>query len=195
MDSNEIQQQILKAAERRFNVYGYQKTTMAEVAGDCAMSAANLYRYFDNKLAIGAALATQCLAENESLLAELVYDDNLSSSEKLTAFTMKQLHYTYDYFESAPKLAELVEVMTTQRPDVIETHRQHKLLLLDQLLVDGQQSGEFVFGDLMETKDAVHSATLLFYFPLTMSLFPLAVLEQKATRVCQLLLRGLKSDS
>ena len=195
MKSNEIQQQILKAAERRFNVYGYQKTTMAEVAGDCAMSAANLYRYFDNKLAIGAALATQCLAENESLLAELVYDDNLSSSEKLTAFTMKKLHYTYDYFESAPKLAELVEVMTTQRSDMIENHRHHKLLLLEKLLVNGQQSGEFVFGDLMETKDAVHSATLLFYFPLTMSLFSLAVLEQKATRVCQLLLRGLKSDS
>ena len=67
MKNNEIQQQILKAAELRFNVYGYQKTAMAEVAGDCTMSAANLYRYFDNKLAIGAALAKQCLAENEIL--------------------------------------------------------------------------------------------------------------------------------
>ena len=195
MKNYEKQQQILKAAESRFNVYGYQKTTMAEVAGDCAMSAANLYRYFYNKSAIGAALATQCLAENESLLAELVHDDNMSSSEKLTAFTMKQLHYTYDYFESAPKLAELVEVMATQRPDVIETHRQHTLVLLEQLLIEGQQSGEFVFDDLMETREAVLSATLLFYFPLTMSLFPLAVLEQKATRVCQLLLRGLKPIS
>ena len=152
-------------------------------------------RNWTRRLAIGAALATQCLAENESLLAELVHDDNLSSSEKLTAFTMKQLHYTYDYFESAPKLAELVEVMATQRPDVIETHRQHTLVLLEQLLIEGQQSGEFVFDDLMETREAVLSATLLFYFPLTMSLFPLAVLEQKATRVCQLLLRGLKPIS
>ena len=195
MESNEIQQQILKAAECRFNVYGYQKTTMAEVAGDCAMSAANLYRYFDNKLAIGAALATQCLAENEALLAQIVHGDSLASSEKLVAFTLNQLHYTYYYFESAPKLAELVEVMTTQRPDVIETHRQHKLVLLEQLLIEGQQSGEFVFDDLVETLDAVHSATVLFYFPLTMSLFPLAILEEKSTRVCQLLLRGLKPVS
>ena len=195
MKNNEIQQQILKAAELRFNVYGYQKTAMAEVAGDCTMSAANLYRYFDNKLAIGAALAKQCLAENEALLEQVVNDPSLSSSEKLVAFTLKQLGYTYDYFESAPKLAELVEVMTTQRPDVIETHRQHKLLLLEQLLVEGQRSGEFVFGDLIKTMDAVHSATLLFYFPLAMSLFPLAVLEEKATHVCELLLRGLKPAS
>lgn len=195
MESNEIQQQILKAAECRFNVYGYQKTTMAEVAGDCAMSAANLYRYFDNKLAIGAALATQCLAEDEALLEQIVHDNNLSSSEKLIAFTMKQLHYTYDYFESAPKLAELVEVVTTQMPDVIETHRHHKLLLLEKLLIEGQQLGEFVFDDLMDVRDAVHSATVLFYFPLTMPLFSLAILEEKATRVCQLLLRGLKPVS
>ena len=54
----EIQQRILHAAEERFQQYGYNKTTMAEIARDCDMSAANLYRYFENKLAIGAALNT-----------------------------------------------------------------------------------------------------------------------------------------
>jgi len=195
MENNEIRQQILKAAELRFNVYGYQKTAMAELAGDCAMSAANLYRYFDNKLDIGAALAKQCMAENEALLEQIVNDASLSASEKLVAFTLKQLDYTYHYFDSAPKLAELVDVMTVQRPDVIETHRLHKLALLKQLLEAGRASREFMFDDVVETADAIHSATLLFYFPLTMSLYPLALLQQKAARVCQLLLQGLKQPA
>jgi len=191
MEISEVHQQILAAAESRFNVYGYQKTTMAEIAGDCTMSAANLYRYFDNKLAIGAALAKQILVKNELLLEQIVNDANLSASEKLIAFTLKQLDYTYHYYESAPKLAELVEVITAHRPDVIEQHRQYKLTILKQLLLAGQAAEVFIFDDIDETCDAIHTATLLFYFPLTMSLFPFMVLEEKATHVCSLLLKGL----
>jgi AcrR family transcriptional regulator len=47
--------QILDAAHRRFSAYGFGKTTMAEIADDVGMSAANLYRYFENKLDLGAA--------------------------------------------------------------------------------------------------------------------------------------------
>jgi len=57
-------EQILSAATGRFERYGYGKTTMAEIAGDCEMSAANLYRYFESKLDIGAALACDCMAED-----------------------------------------------------------------------------------------------------------------------------------
>jgi len=39
----------MDAARGRFRTYGPGKTTMAEIAGDVGMSAANLYRYFDNK--------------------------------------------------------------------------------------------------------------------------------------------------
>ncbi len=191
MEIDTVRQQILEAAEARFSVYGYQKTTMAELAGDCTMSAANLYRYFDNKLDIGAALAKQSMLENEALLEQIVNDGMLSASEKLIAFTRKQLHYTYHYFESAPRLAELVEVITAQRPDVIAAHRHNKLTLLKQLLLAGQAAGAFTFDDVDDTSDAIHSATLLFYFPLTMSLYPLAIMEDKVVHVCQLLLKGL----
>lgn len=35
---------ILKAAVNRFREYGYNKTTMAEIAKDIGMSTANIYR-------------------------------------------------------------------------------------------------------------------------------------------------------
>jgi AcrR family transcriptional regulator len=195
MENNEISAKILDAAKARFNFYGYRKTTMAEIASDCGMSAANLYRYFESKLDICAALASGCLAEKEVLLEQVVNDTAMTTQDKLPEFVLKMLHHTYHYFESAPKLGELVEVMTIQRPDIIAEHRQKKLALLTALLLQGEATGEFVFDDVSEAADAVHSAILLFYYPLTMSLYPLSVLEKKANNVCQLLLCGLRPNN
>ncbi|NOQ82264.1 MAG: TetR family transcriptional regulator, partial [Methylophaga sp.] len=43
MTEIDTRSQILSATEIRFSQYGYNKTTMAEIAKDCGMSAANLY--------------------------------------------------------------------------------------------------------------------------------------------------------
>ncbi len=50
---------IIEAAKKRFSHFGYAKTTMAEVAGDCEMSPGNLYRFFPGKLDIAEAIATE----------------------------------------------------------------------------------------------------------------------------------------
>ncbi len=42
-------EKIMEAAMARFSYYGFGKTTMAEIAKDCGMSAANIYRFFENK--------------------------------------------------------------------------------------------------------------------------------------------------
>jgi AcrR family transcriptional regulator len=124
MKNSEIQQQIVGAAEARFKFYDYQKTTMAEITSDCQMSAVNLYRYLENKLAIAAVLAKACLPEIEHSLSTIVTNKKLSAIEKLQAFVLSQLHRTYHYFDAVPKLGELVEEMTTQWPADIEAHRQ-----------------------------------------------------------------------
>lgn len=193
MTEHDIHTQILEAAEARFNQYGYNKTTMAEIARDCDMSAANLYRYFKNKLDIGAALAHLCLVEKEQMLRAVVDDESLSSSEKLDAFIMSVLHYTYNHFDVAPKLSELVEAMHEQRPDVIEEHRLSKLNLLTSLLEQGKQAGEFKFDNVAATADAIHTAIMLFYFPLTLQMYSLDVLEEKAKNIVHLLLKGLET--
>ena len=71
-DPDKIRQDILEAAEARFKLYGYNKTTMSEIAKDCDMSAANLYRFFQNKLDIGANLACRCLDDEICLLKSII---------------------------------------------------------------------------------------------------------------------------
>jgi AcrR family transcriptional regulator len=48
---------ILDGAERCFVCNGFHKSTMQDVAAECAMSPGNLYRYFPSKDAIVAGLA------------------------------------------------------------------------------------------------------------------------------------------
>jgi len=193
MTEIDIHTQILEAAEERFNQYGYNKTTMAEISRDCNMSAANLYRYFENKLEIATVLAQKCLADKEVLLASIVNDVSLSSNEKLEAFVSSSLHYTYNHFDVSPKLGELVIALSDQRPEVVEQHRLSKLKLLSELLEQAQHSGDFQFDDVDDTADAIHTAIMLFYYPLTIKMYPLATLELKAKNLCQLMLAGLQT--
>lgn len=192
MTELDIHTQILEAAEERFNQYGYNKTTMAEISRDCDMSAANLYRYFENKLEIATVLAQKCLADKEALLASVVNDASLSANEKLEAFVSSSLHHTYNHFDVSPKLGELVIALSDQRPEVVEKHRLSKLKLLAELLEQARQTGEFQFDDIDDTADAIHTAIMLFYYPLTIKMYPLEILELKAKNLCQLMLAGLQ---
>lgn len=48
---------ILDVADRHFKRYGYTKTTIVDIASDCAMSHANVYRFFRNKADLADAVA------------------------------------------------------------------------------------------------------------------------------------------
>jgi AcrR family transcriptional regulator len=194
MSEADIPSIILEAAECRFKVYGFNKTTMAEISADCDMSAANLYRYFKNKVDIGAALAQQCLAEKEALLTTVVDDGELKAYDKLLNFVMLMLDYTYRHCDEDPKMNELVQAMTTQRPDLIMKHRNNMVALIARLLEQGKQRGEFYFQDINVTAEATFTALIMFYHPLVIVGYAREDIENKATHLCQLIFNGLKPN-
>ena len=100
-ESEAIRRQILDAAEARFRVYGYRKTTMAEIAEDADMSAANLYRYFEDKQDIAATCAQRCTSQRLELLREVIRKPGLSASERLESFVLTMLRYTHEADTSA----------------------------------------------------------------------------------------------
>ena len=79
-----VRARILLAAEERFVRYGFGKTTMAEIAADCGMSAGNLYRFFDNKGDIATASASQWLAALEARLSTIGDDAQVSPADRLS---------------------------------------------------------------------------------------------------------------
>lgn len=64
-------QQILDAACERVRQSGFHGASMAEIAKAAGLSVGQIYRYFENKEAIIAAIVAQDLAEMRDKFAEL----------------------------------------------------------------------------------------------------------------------------
>jgi len=193
--TEEIRSQILDAAENRFRVYGFSKTTMAEIASDIDMSTANLYRFYENKLAIGSAMASRCICAREEFLTEIVNRPGLKEAERLEIFVLEMLNYMHGQFSNEPKVAELVEVIVTKRPDMIQAERENDKRLIATILQQGNKSGEFEVEDVEEMSGFVLAALAKFATPFFMTMFPLEELVRLAKGVVVLILNGLLKKS
>ena len=58
-----MHRRIVETAERLFRQYGYQKTTVADIAAALGMSPANVYRFFASKAAITEAVARKVTSD------------------------------------------------------------------------------------------------------------------------------------
>jgi AcrR family transcriptional regulator len=186
----QIRARILDAAQRRFEHYGYNKTTMAELAKDCNMSAANLYRYFENKLDIGAHITRGCFAKEEAALRQVVARKELSAAERLREFVLETLRHMYRVAQQ-PRIDEMVEAICKEATGVLEQNRATRQRLLVALIAEANASGEFDLEDPATAADGILAATVLFKFPLFLHDHPLEHFEQRARMVTDLLLQGL----
>ena len=189
-----VRARILDAAQNRFQTWGFRKTTMAEIAGDTDMSAANLYRYFTNKQEIAAACAGQCVRERLDLLEEVIADVQEGAAAKLRTYVLTSLRHTHQLTEDAPRINELVETILSGRQDIVHWKIEEECKQVSRILQQGVESGEFAIADLATMAEAVHSTLVKFHVPLFMSLYPLDVFEEKALAVVDLLLNGLKKN-
>ncbi len=197
MDSNDLKikddlrGQILDAAVERFEQYGYGKTTMAEIAKDCGMSAANLYRYFKNKQDIAAACSQRCMCEHEDIMREIVRQNFASTAEKLRAYVVEGLKATHQMYVDQPKINELVEFIASERQDIVHDKMKTQHALIAEILVQGNQSGEFDITDIITTARSVQNALVKFNVPLFMALHPIDEFITMANEVVDLILQGL----
>ena len=188
---DEIKEQILDAAEKRFRTYGFGKTTMAEIAGDVDMSTANLYRYFENKLEIGSAMTGRCFDTRETLLLEVVGRTGISESERLEIFVLEMLKYGHSQFSNEPKMSELVDVIIKKLPDLVQRQINSEKELMSAILKQGCDSQEFEIENIDEMSSYVLAAVVKFSSPFFIEMYPIEELERLAKGVVALILHGL----
>ncbi len=189
--TEEIRSRILDAARDRFRDYGYGKTTMAEIAEDVQMSAANLYRYFENKHDIAAACASQCMGERVVVLREQARQPGQTAEQRLRAFVLGTLQYTQEAAQNQPKINELVATVTSQRQDIVHAKINEQCALLAEILAYGNETGEFAVDDVISTARAVYATLTLFEVPIFVPLYSQQEFEAIAQQVVELLLKGL----
>jgi len=188
----ETRQQILNAAEQRFRHYGFSKTTMAEIAEDCDMSAANIYRFFASKDDIIAEMANIYFTETENSLREIVRRKGLTAGERLEAFILETLYKTYDMFANQPKLNECCMHIDNERFELVTRHKEIKQSLIAEIVAEGNKTGEFDTDDIVTTADTIEKTLILFAYPEFMHKYSLEELERTARGVVNLLVRGLE---
>ena len=164
-EMNKIKVEILVAAQERFRNFGYGKTTMAEIAADVNMSAANLYRYFDNKQDIAAECAAECMGDLNSLLDNVVSLPNLDAIQRLHLYVQTGMRYHFDMMHDAPRLNELVENITRNHTELIHKRNQRAETQIARILQQGVSSGEFQVENIVATSSAILRATIFFTVP------------------------------
>jgi AcrR family transcriptional regulator len=188
---DETRERILDVSRERFTRYGYGKTTMAEIAKDCDMSAANLYRYFESKQDIAAGLACHCLAEDEAKLRAVVNRADLDSKAKFELFVLETFRHVYEQWTKQPHVNEIVQTVTRERRDIVDQHQTRKQRLLIEMIEEGNARGEFDVADVKTTASSILLAIIVFDVPFLMHLFDKAQWERRAKGVAQLILNGI----
>lgn len=188
---SDVRAKILGVAEQRFRHYGYNKTTMAELAGDLGMSPANLYRYFNSKEEIGAACVLRCFSDAETILRAVVATQNISAQQKLYKFVLAKFEHIYREATENPRIHELTQLILQDRTDLLYSQKQLVQSLVAEILAEGNSKGEFAVQDLVTTAETITSATVLFAVPIFIHLFPKEKFEIMLKNVVDLILTGI----
>jgi AcrR family transcriptional regulator len=142
LEAQETRKRILDEAERLFRVYGYSKTTVADIAEACRMSSANVYRFFESKSAINNAICERCLAEGEEALVGIARLP-LPASERLKSFIIELNRRSLENLIDQKKVHEMVMVAMEERWGAIRAHIHRVSDLVATIIRDGIASGEF----------------------------------------------------
>lgn len=191
-DKLKIREQIMAAAEKRFQQYGFNKTTMGEIAEDCDMSAANIYRFFNSKNDIASEKASQYFLWVQQLLKELVRDPRMTPVAKLKAFTMEKMRLNYKMFSEQPHFFEIVNYIIDERDDLIDRHIDNITSMIAEILAEGNRINLFDVDDILVAADTFLKAIILFVCPVLINMYALEEMEDSADRVVELLVEGLK---
>ena len=193
--TDDTRKQILHAAVERILHYGYSKTTMAEIARDCNMSAGNIYRFFASKLDIAEAMAQKFNEESYLTFARIVARKD-TAANRLRELFHYELARTYSAIEEEAKILEVAEVLGNERPLYMNDKLAQERVFLVQILEDGVKAGEFrPLADPNGVAEMGQSALMKFRFPQLFSKLTLPKLQRELDGVLDLLLAGISPNS
>jgi AcrR family transcriptional regulator len=156
---------ILRAANDHVRHYGYQKTTVADIAKAIHLSTAYLYNFFESKQAIGEAVCTQVITNLMSDLAKEV--DRIISPGDCIPFIFSYLTGTSTrMFLEDRKMHDLVTLSFHENWSSPIAYNAALLAIVRRVVVRGREKGEFERKTpLDETCEAIRYTTEPFFHP------------------------------
>ncbi len=140
---------ILKAAQRRLGTYGYEKTTMQEIASDISMSKAALYYYYPDKESLFKAVIENEQKEYFLLLEQKISE--LSGVDDMIMEIVELRHLLFRKFLNLSKfrLSDNHKVKPLLN-DLYNRLRETETGILTTVFSKGKEAGIFHFEDARE---------------------------------------------
>ncbi|AHF67249.1 TetR/AcrR family transcriptional regulator [Pseudomonas cichorii] len=160
LDHN-VRDQIVEAATEHFGHYGYEKTTVSDLARAIGFSKAYIYKFFDSKQAIGEVICTNRLAAIMEIVNAAVVDAP-TASEKLRRMLKALVEAGSSLFFHDRKLFDIAAVSARDQWPSARGHEVRLRQLIEQIVREGREAGEF---ERKTPLDEVSNAIYLVMWP------------------------------
>jgi AcrR family transcriptional regulator len=187
---HDVRAQIVIAAKEHFSRYGYEKTTVSDLAKSIGFSKAYIYKFFESKQVIGELICSNCLIEMEAEIRQAVADAQ-RPPEQLRRLFKAMVTATLRLFSEDRKLYEIATSASAERWQAAVTYEKHIHQLLLDILEAGRQAGDFERKTpLDEAGDAIFLIMRPFLNPLLLQ-HSLEHAQQAPAQLAGLALRSL----
>jgi AcrR family transcriptional regulator len=159
---------IIETAEALFRRLGFAKTAVADIAGELGMSPANVYRFFPSKNAIVEAICQRCLSELDEK-AWAVARSRGSAGARLERLFLEIMKYHLENLIEEKRVHDIVLVAMENNWEAVQAHMERIRAIIEVILRDGIESGEFERVEPHETSLLIKKAMVAFCHPLMLA--------------------------
>ncbi len=187
---HEVRDQIVTAAIEHFRLYGYEKTTVSDLAKAIGFSKAYIYKFFESKQAIGEMICSNCLQQIQTEVTAAI-DGVASPPEKLRRMFKTLVDACLALFFQDRKLYEIAASAASGRWPATLAYENFIEQTLREILQLGRQSGDFERKTpLDETTRAIHVIMRPYFNPLLLQ-YGLDTTDEAPALLSSLILRSL----
>ena len=185
-----VRDQIVEAAGAHFSHYGYEKTTVSDLAKAIGFSKAYIYKFFDSKQAIGEAICAKTLSGIVATVEEAVASATTPTEKfrkmfKILVTTGVSLHF------SDRKLYDIAAHAAGEQWPSVRAYCDRIKQIVTDIVREGRESGEFERKTpLDETVRAIDLVVQPYVNPLLLQ-YNLDVAEEAPVQLSNLVLRSL----
>jgi AcrR family transcriptional regulator len=185
-----VREQIVEAAEKHFSRYGYEKTTVSDLAKAIDFSKAYIYKFFDSKQAIGEAICSKTLSAIVAAVEEAVAGATTSTEQFRRMF--KSLTTTsVSLFFNDRKLYDIAASAAGEGWPSARAYAERIKQILMEVVREGRETGEFERKTpLDETVHAIYLVMHPYVNPLLLQ-HNLDLVDDAPVQLSNLVLRSL----
>jgi AcrR family transcriptional regulator len=137
-----VRDQIVEAAEEHFSRYGYEKTTVSDLARAIGFSKAYIYKFFDSKQAIGEAICSKTLSAIVAAVDEAVAGAT-TPTEKIRRMFNTLTTTSVSLFFNDRKLYDIAASAAGEGWPSARAYAQRIRQIVTEILREGRETGEF----------------------------------------------------